>query len=53
MRVRLLTRMLAAKRGSTVVIVEHVGGKRPLDVVSICIFENFLFGLFLFLLLGS
>lgn len=44
--------MLAAKSRAAVIIVKHIGGKGPLDFISIGVFHHFPFGLLLLLVLG-
>ena len=46
-----LTRVLSSERGSSVIIVEHVGGEWSLKLVPVGIFHHFLFRLLLLLFL--
>jgi len=47
MGVRLLTWVFAAEGGATVIIVEHIGGKRSFNFVAVGVFDDLPFSLLL------
>ena len=49
----LLTWVLHSERGASVVIVKHVGGEGPLELISVDVLHNFLFRLLFLLLPGG
>ena len=49
---RRLTGVLLPERGSSVIVVEHIGGEGPLELISVGVLDHLLFGFLLLLFLG-